>query len=135
MRGTKFFRIGIALVACVLLLAVEAELISIASAESGRYCVAFEKGTRKAVKDAIKANFGGVIKKELKLVDVVAVFLPSPEDAKRLAKIPGVKSVVPDEIFIKFAKPPPGKGTIPLMVKTRTLPMTNSDMEHGLPGL
>ena len=78
------------LTACILALAlaVEASFIPIASADKPeRYCIVFEKAARKPVKDAIKLRFGNVIKKELKLVDVVVVSLPS-EDAKKLAKVP-----------------------------------------------
>jgi subtilisin family serine protease len=110
MKGTKFFGIRIALAACVLalLLVVEAGFISIASAARlERYCVVFEKADRKAVKDAIMAQFGDVIKKELKLVDVVAVVLPSAADAEKLTKIPGVKSVAPDVVYIDPAGKPP----------------------------
>jgi subtilisin family serine protease len=115
MRRTKFFRIGIALAACVLawLLMVEAGFILIASADKpgrdARYCVTFEKATKRAAKDAIKVRFGDVIKKELKLVDVALVVLPSPSQVEELAKIPGVKSVVSDEIFIDFAGKPTGE--------------------------
>lgn len=113
MKGKTVFEIGIALTTCILalLLVVAVWFISTASAaKPERYCVTFEKGARKNVKDFIKANLGNVIKKELKLVDVVSVSIPSLEDVKKLKKIPGVKNVVRDEIAIEFAKPPPGKG-------------------------
>jgi len=109
---------GIVLTACILALAlaVGLSLVSTASAvEPEQYCVVFEKAARKAVKDAIKANFGDVIKKELKLVDVVVVSL-SAENTKKLEKIPGVMRVYPDRAIIEFAiieftkGPPPDKG-------------------------
>ena len=110
MKGTKFFGIGTTLVVSILALVLVAEVWFIPTASAvkpERYCVTFEKAARKAVKDTIKANFGNAIKKELKLVDAVVVSLPSPEDARKLEKIPGVKSIVRDEIFIQFAG---GKG-------------------------
>jgi len=114
MKGTKFFGLRIALVACVLalLLAVEAgvSVALTAKPEPGvKYCITFEKAAKKAAKDAIKARFGNVIREELKLVDVVSVVLPSESQAGELAKIPGVKRVVPDEIIIDFAGKPSGE--------------------------
>ena len=114
MKGTKFFGIRIALAACVLalLLAVEAgvSIALTAKPEPGaKYCVTFEKAAKKAAKDAIKARFGNVIREELKLVDVASVVLPSESQAGELAKIPGVKRVVPDEIIIDFAGKPSGE--------------------------
>ena len=114
MKGTKFFGIRIALAACVLalLLAVEAgvSIALTAKPEPGaKYCVTFEKAVKKAAKDAIKARFGNVIREELKLVDVALVVLPSESQAGELAKIPGVKRVVPDKIIIDFAGKPSGE--------------------------
>ena len=111
MKGTKFFGLRIALVVCVLalLLAVKAGVSFALTAKpepGAKYCITFEKAAKKAATDAIKARFGNVIREELKLVDVVSVVLPSASQAGELAKIPGVKRVVPDEIIIDFAGKP-----------------------------